>query len=373
MYLDRVPRLISYHDTWMSIDPIHGCPYHCAYCVLRYGDKVGVRPQVIASPEETLKQLTQHPFFRPGKTPLAIGTETDMFHPFNRDYLINLLSMFQTGGITNPISLITKAPIQNETLEKIHELDHLRVILYLSYSGLGNTYEPGFRDEDFRANFSKVKHWGFPIIHYWRPLLPENTTPDAIVHMLEFVSSISNASAITGLKLHPELNKILSAGKIIPIPEQYKQRTGEWLDDSVLDRIHATAKKICPNYPIYRHGSCSLAYVLAQPNHTATVYQTDICLPSQCPAAQRKICMNQRNIPKRQTVQSALRSIGRDSTFNYEEGAIFIDNRFTQEEFIYLLHSLIYPLKVRQIEYQNIYRGTIFADQPGADNIRKTQ
>jgi len=369
MYLDRVPRLIAYHDTWMSIDPIHGCPYHCAYCVLRYGDKTGERPQVIASPEETLRQLVQHPFFRPGITPLAIGNETDMLHPRNHAYLIDLLRTFQAAGITNSISLITKTPLKDETLQEIRELDRLRILFYLSYSGLGQPFEPGFRDEDFRANFSKVKQFGFPIVHYWRPLLPENTTPAAITRMLEFVSAVADASIIIGLKLHPELSEIINRSGVIHIPDAYLNQYGEWLEASVIDDIFAAATQICPDYPIYRHGSCALARVLSRANHTATIYQPEVCLPSHCPSAQREICTSGRSVPGDDQVEALLQSIGREAPFHYAAECLVIDEKFTQEEFIYLLHRLNYPVKVQQIEYQNIYRGSIFADQQGANHL----
>lgn len=369
MYLDRVPRLISYHDTWMSIDPIHGCPYQCHYCVLRYGDKTGVRPQVIAPPEETLKQLTEHPFFRSGITPLAIGNETDMLHPLNCDYLVELLATFQSAGITNSISLITKTPLKEEVLEKIQKLDRLKVLFYLSYSGLGKKFEPGFRDENFRANFIKVKQFGFPIIHYWRPLLPENTTKDAILRMLEFVSAVADASIICGLKLHPALNKIIQGSGVIRIPDNRLDKFGEWLETSALDEILSLAGSFCPDYPIYRHGSCALAYVLSHPNYTATIYQRDICLPSHCPTLQRGICASAQSIPQREAVENLLQSIGKDSSISYLEDCIAIDDDFTQEEFIYALHVLNYPIKVQKLNYQNIYRGSIFAHRSRTNDI----
>lgn len=365
MYLDRVPRLISYHDTWMSVDPIHGCPYQCYYCVLRYGNEVGVRPQVIASPQETLRQLTQHPFFRLGITPLAIGNETDIFHPFNSDYLIELLSTFQAGGITNSISLVTKTALKDETLEKIRKLDQLRILFYLSYSGLGNKFEPGFREESFRQNFIKVKHFGFPIVHYWRPLLPENTTQDAIIRMLEFISVKADASIVCGLKLHPALSQIINGLGNIRIPDAYLDRYGEWLEASAIEEIFATAKRICPGYPIYRYGSCALARILSKPNHTATIYQRDICLPSHCPSAQRRICTTHQSIPQSDETRELLQSIGKNSSFTYADGCINIQDHFMQEEFIYVLHVLNYPIQVQRIEFQNIYRGSIFANQSG--------
>jgi hypothetical protein len=244
-------------------------------------------------------------------------------------------------------------------------------MFYLSYSGLGNDFEPGFRDQDFRENFTKVKHLGFPIVHYWRPLLPENTTQDAIFRMLQFVSTVANASIIIGLKLHPALSKILNNPGGIDIPENYLDKYGEWLEISAMDTIFATARKVCPDYPIYRHGSCALACVLSRPNYTATTYQKEICLPSHCPTTQREICYGNQSIPKSDEVGALLRLMKKNSSFEYAKDCITISGRFTQEEFIYMLHVLNYPIQVERLDYQNIYRGSIFARQQGLNNNEK--
>ena len=112
MFADRTYRLISYHDTWISLDPIQGCPYECVYCVLRHAGNTGIKkPRQVVSPKETVERLLRYPFFVKGSTYLAIGNETDMLHPRNCDYLILLLSEMSIAGIDKPNSLDYKGAV----------------------------------------------------------------------------------------------------------------------------------------------------------------------------------------------------------------------------------------------------------------------
>ena len=363
MFADRVPRIISYHDTWISIDPIQGCPYECTYCVLKHASNTGVQPKILISPDECVKLLLDYRFYVPKFTPLAIGNETDMLHPRNQDYLVDLLDTFQGAQISSPIILITKTPLRDNILERIKDVRGLRIIFFLSYSGLGRQYEPNFVDAGFRRNFQKVKEHEFSVVHYWRPLLPENTSVAQIREMLKFVSMYADASVIGGLKLHPELNSLINREGIIPIPENLLNSHGEWLESYAVKRIYSEALRICPDYPIYRHSACAIAKVLAQLNHTATIYREDICSPSHCPDSQRTICTNTKTRPEEAVIMKTLEKIGKTASFEIHSTDIFINTVVTQEEFSYLLHNLNYPLRVKAIDFENLYRGSIHDNQ----------
>src|SRR5205823_6091167 len=97
------------------------------------------------------------------------------------------------AGVSNPVILITKAPLSDVTLMRVRAVSGLRIVLFLSYSGLGRRFEPNFTDEQLRDNFRVARRHSFPVVHYWRPLLPENTTLPAIQRMLSFVSSAADA------------------------------------------------------------------------------------------------------------------------------------------------------------------------------------
>jgi DNA repair photolyase len=363
MFADRHYRVISYHDTWISVDPIRGCPYQCVYCILRYNGNTGRRSEQMVSPDECVKSLLEYPLFVRGHTPLAVGNETDMLHSSNVDYLVDLLAEMRAARIDNPIVLITKAPLFERSLQRIRAVSDQHLIFFLSYSGLGPRYEPNFTDNQLRGNFRVAKANGFPVVHYWRPLLPENTTVTSIREMLSFVSSVADATVFIGLKLHPQLTRVITQDGVLVVPDQLQDQKGEWIEAETIKRIYYEASRICPEYPLYRHTSCALASVLHRPNHTATVYRKDICPPSQCPLAQRQICEAARCVPSETKIAQVLALLGRNISFVLHHNRVFIEGEVNQEEFAFLLHNLNYPLEVNAVKMQNLYHGNIYEGQ----------
>ena len=360
---DRQFRVVMHHDTWVSIDPVRGCPYSCAYCVLRHAGTTGVRPEQMVSPKECVNTLLAYPFFHRGITDLAIGNETDMFHKLNVGYLISLLDELNANGINNRIALITKAPLDDEVLMRIRTIAGLRVIFFLSYSGLPQHFEPNFSQEQLQENFHLAKKHGFPVIHFWRPLMAENTTVQAIQRMLGFVSAIADASVFVGLKLNPELNRVLSEGGVVQIPSELNGEYGEWLSGDVIERIYGIANDLCPDYPLYRHTSCALACVSRWANRTGTAFRADICPQSHCPAAQRRVCEAALKIPAHNVILAALKKLGRDIEYCRHQDRVTIVSDLTQEEFSFLLSCLKCPIQAARVRMQGVYRGDIFEGQ----------
>ena len=363
MSTGRADRIISYHDTWISVDPIRGCPYGCAYCILRDSGDTGVRPTRTTSPDACVEQLLEYPLFVRGFTPLAIGNNTDIFHPLNVEYLLELLAKMASVPLDNPITLATKAPLTVSVLERMRAIPGLRIVLFLSYSGLGTRFEPNFTDEQLRANFAVAKSLGFPVVHYWRPLLPENTSPEAIRRMLAFAKYAADATVFIGLKLHPQLTQVITRDSCIDVPVHLREQRGEWLDPQTVELIYHEASSICPDHPLYRHASCALAAVLGQPNHTATMYRADICPPSQCSPEQRGICDRSRRIPVDSEIRKTLSLLGREIRFECLPDRIAIRAEVTQDEFVFLLHNLKCPLEVTGLRMLRLYHGSIFEGQ----------
>lgn len=369
MFEDLRYRTISYHDTWIAIDPIRGCPYRCSYCVLRYGSGINTQPKRMIDPKECVEKLLHYPLFVRGRTPLSIGCETDILHNRNVDYLVDLLSEFKEADIDNPIVLATKSPLSESVLQRIKRIAGLRVVFFLSYSGLGQRFEPGIDEKQLRTNFWLAKSNGFPVVHYWRPLIPSvNTGLTMIRKMLSFVSRIADAAVFVGLKLHPRLNRITASEVRIRIPKHLIGEFGEWIETKTIEHIYLEGRSICPTFPIYRHSSCALSFVLGIENQTATVFRKDICDPSQCPPSQRKICENARRIPSEDEIVKVLSVLERDIGFERHSDLVFIDGEVTQEEFAFLLHNLNCPLRVGRIRMQNLFRGSIYEGQPQSDS-----
>ena len=71
-------------------------------------------------------------------------------------------------------------------------------------------------------------------------------------------------------------------------------------------------------------------------------------------------------MPSDAEIVNALSVLERPVTFRRLPDRIVVDDVVTQEEFSYLLHRLNYPLKVRAIRFENLYRGNIHLDQKEA-------
>ena len=174
-----------------------------------------------------------------------------MFHSLNQDYLLQLLAEIRDSEIKNPLILVTKGPLTEQVLERIRGIGELKLLFFLSYSGLPRHFEPNFARETLQRNFELTKTYGFSTIHYWRPLLPDNTTPQAIREMLSFSSSNADSVVFTGLKLHPKLTRSIMQGTAMSIPAELHDKTGEWLSHEVVDSIYHVAGEICPGFSIY--------------------------------------------------------------------------------------------------------------------------
>lgn len=343
----------------MSLDPVVGCPFSCRYCVLRHSDGTGKRPTATCTPQECVDQLLRHPLFVRDVSRLAIGNETDMLHQLNVDYLVELLRALQRAGLTNTIALITKARLDAACMRRIRAIEGPRICFFLSYSGLGPAMEPNFTDEGFRANFEIVKEYRFPLLHYWRPLLPGNTTVEAVERMLSFVPLFSDGSIIVGFKLHPELTAIVTRDGEVPVPAERRADIGEWFEPEAFERILSIADRLCPDYPLYRHTSCGLAKIMSCRNHTGTMYREDICQPSHCPPNQRAICAAGRRSPEKADIEETLRKIGRSLPYSITEERLVVSGELTQEEYSYLVQALGIPVFAAQVRMQNLYFGSI--------------
>lgn len=313
------------------------------------------------SPATCLEQLLGHRFFVRDETCLAIGNETDICSAGNVDYLIELLDLMQALPLRNPIVLTTKAPLSQALVDRIRREGALRVVFFLSYSGLGPEYEPHTSEEQLRANFGMVRRAGFPVVHFWRPLLPQNTSIETIRRMLEFAGEHADACVFVGMKLHPELSRALIDGEGLQLPPGAESRVGEWLPGELASTIYRESQRICPRLPVYRHSACAVAFVLSRSNHTATAFRGGICPQSQCPDSQRAICELHKVVPSGPAIRDVLNTIGRPLRFSRMESCVRVFGVVTQEEFAYLIHRLGCPIVADRIEMLNLYHGDIYS------------
>ncbi|PZG09162.1 hypothetical protein C1J01_38070 [Nonomuraea aridisoli] len=306
------------------VNPVQGCPKGCTYCYLKDLGLTRAKPVVLATPAETLQQLLDSPYYHPVLV-LALYTCTDaLATPVTRAHLTGLLDVLGDSEVRNPVCLITKCAVPDDIVDCIarNRAKGLPILVYLSYSGLGPDIERGIDHEALRGNFPRLHAAGIPVIHYWRPALPENSTPDIIEHVMDWASRYAVCSVAVGTKVKPTaFDQMTTVWPALADPDLdpqaadsvWPRRTWEWLRD-VPNRYHG--------HPIFQTNSCALAYVLGRADR-AGVYNTPTCLAAnRCPAGQRNRC--RAAVPRQQPITYAdiaerLARIGHESvsfTFN---------------------------------------------------------
>lgn len=195
--------VIEMHSSWLAINSIVGCPNGCKYCLLQATNDNKCFPKEIVTPEEAVKQLLEYKYYDKD-IPVCLLPNTDVFvNPKNIRYLLDLLTELERKNVTNDLVIITKCSIADNVIEKVKELKQKgqNVIFYISYSGLGKDIEPRISEEILKNNFKRLKENDIDVIHYFRPFLPQNSDPERIGEILDYVNQYTDISVTTGLAL----------------------------------------------------------------------------------------------------------------------------------------------------------------------------
>jgi DNA repair photolyase len=286
----RTP-IVDQHATWIAVNPIQGCPKACAYCFLNERGQTAVRPEQVASPAETVDLLTASRFYASDR-PVALYTWTDvMALPSSRAHLADLLALLADRQVPNPVILITKCLVPDDTLDALTAARHagVRVIVYVSYSGLGRDIERGVRHDDLTTNFPRLAQAGVPVVHYWRPAFPESATTRTMEAVLDWVTPHARCTVAAGLKVEPA-----ALPRLAELWPELATTPGVTTAECVYSRpfwefIHHT-RQLHPAYPLFHTNSCALAYVLGQADRFG-IFGGEVCrVRNHCPDAQRRRC-----------------------------------------------------------------------------------
>lgn len=286
----RTP-IVDQHATWIAVNPIQGCPKACSYCFLVERGQTAVLPERLTSPAETVDVLTASPYYAPDR-PVALYTWTDvMALPSSRAHLAEVLALLADRRTPNPVVLITKCLIPDDALDAVATARRagLRVIVYVSYSGLGRDVERGIRHDEVKANFPRLGQAGVPVVHYWRPALPASVTAHTMQAVLDWVASYARCTVAAGLKVEPA-----ALSRLAGLWPELGTTPGVTAAEGVYPRpfwefIHATRQRH-PTYPLFHTNSCALAYVLGQPDRFG-IFDGEVCrVRNHCPDVQRHHC-----------------------------------------------------------------------------------
>jgi len=346
--------VIEQQASWIVVNPAQGCPKNCQYCFLRPWGQTVTAPTLIASVPETVKQLFEYPYLRP-RTPICLLTHTDPFATSaNRVLLMELISSIRARSSTNPICFVTKCFIPPNIIDNLAKLNAAgsgEIIAYLSYSGLTDVEEPGINHSKLRDNFTALSAEGIPVVHYWRPLLPQNSAPEVMERVFEWVSKRARCSVATGLKLYPEMYRQVKGW--VELDEEFEEAVKAedvWPEGAVNELQRLRTKH--PSYAIYTDNSCALSLVLGD-GDLGAVYGSRRCQLCSCPEKQRLICSTSRSLGlDRGVIETALTVAGVPrgaARLKEEAGQTYIeikDHRMSTASVAYLRQTLRIVVRV---------------------------
>jgi DNA repair photolyase len=283
--------VVDQHASWIAVNPVQGCPKRCEYCFLHERSQAGTAPVQVATPAEAQEMLLASPFYGPERA-VALFTWTDvMAVASSRAYLTEFLGRLTTAGLPNPVVLITKCRIPGDVIEAVTAVREsgLRVIVYLSYSGLDAAVEAGIRHEQLTANFPLLASAGIPVVHYWRPAFPSSATTETMTRVLDLAARYAACTMAAGLKVEAgALGRLSRHWPALAVTPGVTE--AECVYPAAFWEFIHRAGDLHPGYPVFHANSCALAYVLGEADRFG-VHGSHVCTArNRCPGLQRDRC-----------------------------------------------------------------------------------
>lgn len=254
--------LIEKHISWLALNNVVGCPNNCVYCFLE--QRKNTIPVKKEDPLRSIKKLVKNRYYTQN-IPVAVMVNTDIFATRqNMNDCLNILYAAQSFGLTNLFVLVTKRKIPDAFAIKLRSLIDagLKVLVYISYSGLPAEFEIGTyhnKIPDAIISMKTLNRYAIPCAHYWRPLLPQNTTTQKLMEVYSVVKKYCIGSVITGLKLYPHMKTPYWP----EAEEAYKKYPNSEciFPKGALNRLHSIIK----DYPVFVDNFCLLAFSQKEP------------------------------------------------------------------------------------------------------------
>jgi len=310
---NTVVPVVSQHDTWVSIDPILGCPASCSYCYLHSQGLTGHRPRVRVDPTQVLKMLEHH--FQSGaprmwgggawSIPVCIGNYTDMFiSKEGRNYLLDYLKLHAEHFPDHPLVVITKSRLESRSLEQMDDIGHpVLVFLSQSFAKASNLSEIErgaiATPADTTQNAELINRTqNLHAIHFWRPITSRVIpTVDLACRFLEPLQRAGMLASVaiglkggTFLEARTEDNQALLGNEVLP-------SSGEYIPSQLEELVLETGHRL--DHPVYRHTSCAVALVMERHEALGTWRRNmrkELCEPCFCPDHQRARCDQARTV-----------------------------------------------------------------------------
>ncbi|WP_238580761.1 radical SAM protein [Streptomonospora alba] len=335
-----------------------GCPLDCGYCVRHFwGNFEQKTPQLRVTTPEAVAMLTGHAAFRPHTTPVQLFNKaTDPMLPGVKPHTFAVLEELDRRGMTNLVLIITRFHVTTEDMAALEALQHVRVSLLFTYSGIADArVEPIAKNrttirsiETATARNDRTK-----VILYWRPIVPGwNDDPETMAGVLEVADSAGvDALVFTGYYHQEENAEFLRAsGVAVPYADNYQRRKmlPAELDAKVVRAWQVSGISV----PLFRKTSCGVTYAHEIPDYNGHWGVPELC--DICPAAQRRRCAADRRSPTEAEFRQAPADLdyGSDTPFLIEDGHVLTHALGEQRRYA-LQHRLRH--QIREVDHPHLH------------------
>jgi DNA repair photolyase len=332
--------LIVPGKSWVFVNPSHGCPLGCPYCIEKKDKWFKNRVTPVYSAPETLRKIEDSPLVLKHKSPLTFYNYSDPFLKENKKDLIHILESLDQEGWNNMVGLISKVHPGEDYLERLSRLKNLRLGLFVSYANLPSDIER-VSSKDRISLMGEARSLGIKTVGYVRPLISAWTDIERVRELGAQMKGGVDAISLSSIRLTPEIVKSLEA-RGIEIPK-IKTYTNKQRETPFFKEVTTLLKEMV-GVPVFWHTSCAMSYLHGEPDYNShdirDKRKESRCL-FPCVDVQRKVCRG-RSLPSGdEDVEELLKRIGKETSFKRDGNTIILNGEeLTLEDVSFVRHIL---------------------------------
>lgn len=339
---DRAREVVEYRKSGLSLNHIQGCPLDCAYCIRHtYGLWDQRVPRALMTDAQAVEELVAHRYFQPQVTPVQVfNRATDPFLPVVRSHTFAVLEDLDGRGLTNHVMVITRHQMKPKDIERLNQLQHIKLTLLFTYSGIDNKDiepYPSHVAADSLKLMSGPARRRYRTVRYWRPLVPGLNDSAEHLDAAYRLAQHADATVFTGLFYRDQIADYYKANGL---PEPYEDTARRKIVPETLEqRVLVTFGNATP---LFRKTSCAVAYAHGLPDYNGHYgIGTELC--DICPLSQLELCRSAHHPPSPDRLREVASNLPEARGFvvvDITERAAVVSGMETEQPRYYLQHAL---------------------------------
>ncbi|MQA94950.1 MAG: radical SAM protein [Streptosporangiales bacterium] len=296
--------VVDYRKSGLSLNHVIGCPLDCAYCVRHtFGLWPQRQPRALMTDQEAVERLVGSPWFQPQVTPIQVfNRATDPFLPQVRPHTFAVLHDLDARRLTNHVLLITRFRVTEADCVALNELQHLRVTLLITYSGIDDPRIEPFPSAvaaETLARTAAVRPRRYRVILYWRPLVPGLNDTAEHIRRAAAVGAQADGTAFTGLFFKDQIADYYQANGL---PEPYVDTARRKILPCDLEQRIINGFTRHRGGVLFRKTSCAVSFAHGRPDYNGHYGIRELC--DICPVSQLDLCAAGHRTPSAEEIEA---------------------------------------------------------------------